>query len=288
MTHRMSQAIRCSLDSSEIFHTAVHELGSYLNADRCSLFMKDEKNNCAKNVAEYHADGVSPAATTFELEDVRVLIESLDKNGVLCFNDAAHDPRIADVYERILARANVRAITYVASRVGDEGTAAVALSTTRVTRDCSLSDIPVAKAVADQPGLPTRQPRLCHMAGATSKREVLLNRLTMAIRASLSLADVLSTASRELGVALEASRVHLHLYDPDDPISRVEHEYIASGCDSISSFQISYDDVIGRHLLGISKPLVIDDAFNYQRSPPEFAAAVRSHARAAHIRRSEE
>jgi len=42
---------------------------------------------------------------------------------VLCFNDAAHDVRITDVYERILAPARVRSIMYVAIRVGDEVTA---------------------------------------------------------------------------------------------------------------------------------------------------------------------
>lgn len=284
MTHRMSQAIRCSLDSSEIFRTAVHELGSHLNADRCSLFMKDEKNNCAKNVAEYHANGVVPAATTFELEDVQVLIESLDKNGVLCFNDAANDPRIADVYDRILSAADVRSIMYVAIRVGEEVTAAFALSTTQKLRHWSQSDIALAKAVADQTGIAIRQAELYQKAEATSKREVLVNRLTMAIRASLSLADVLSTATRELGVALEASRVHLHLYDPDNPISRVEHEYVASGCDSISSLQISYEDAIGRYLLGIAKPLVINDALNHDDGPADFAVAIRDHARAANIR----
>jgi PAS domain S-box-containing protein len=283
MTHRMSQAIRCSLDTSEIFRTAVHELGLHLNADRCSLFMKDEKNNCAENVAEYHADGIIPAATTFELEDVRVLIESLDKDGIVCFNDAASDPRIADVYERILSRASVRSIMYVAIRVGDEVTAAFALSTTRQLRNWSPSDIALAKAVADQTGIAIRQAELYQKAEATSKREVLVNRLTMAIRASLSLADVLSTATRELGVALEASRVHLHLYDPENPISPVEHEYVGPGCDSIGSFHISYEDAIGRHLLGISKPLVIDDALNHDGGPADFSAAVREHARTAHI-----
>ena len=72
MTHRISQAIRCSLDSAEIFRTAVHELGSYLNADRCSLFIKDQSGNHATNTAEYHAEGIVPAAATFELEDLRV------------------------------------------------------------------------------------------------------------------------------------------------------------------------------------------------------------------------
>jgi PAS domain S-box-containing protein len=75
MTHRISQAIRYSLDSSEIFHTAVNELGSHLKADRCSLFIKDERTRRVRNVAEYHSVGISPAASDFELEDVKLLIE---------------------------------------------------------------------------------------------------------------------------------------------------------------------------------------------------------------------
>src|SRR4030095_11917632 len=63
MTHRISQAIRCSLDSSEIFRTAVNELGSYLNADRCSLFIKEQTGSLAVNAAEYHAEGILPAGS---------------------------------------------------------------------------------------------------------------------------------------------------------------------------------------------------------------------------------
>ncbi|MGI9069418.1 MAG: PAS domain S-box protein [Pyrinomonadaceae bacterium] len=285
MTHRMSQAIRCSLDSSEIFRTAVHELGSYLNADRCSLFMKDEKGNRATNVAEYHAEGILPAAPNFELEDVRGLIDSLYEKGVLCFNDAAHDGRIADVYERILSRAEVRSIMYVAIRVGDEVTAAFALSTTRELRHWSDSDIALAKAVADQTGIAILQAELYQKADATSKREVLVNRVTTAIRASLSLPEVLNTATSELGMALGASRVHIHLYDPENPISPVQHEYVAPGCDSISSsLPVSYDDPIGRHLLSISKPLVIDDSLNHHDGPADFSAAVREHAGRVNLR----
>ncbi len=69
-------------------------------------------------MAEYHAEGILPAGANFELEDVRALIDSLDEKGVLCFNDAAHDVRIADVYERILSKADVRSIMYVAIQSG--------------------------------------------------------------------------------------------------------------------------------------------------------------------------
>lgn len=284
MTHRISQAIRCSLDSAEIFRTAVHELGSYLNADRCSLFIKDQSGSCATNTAEYHAEGIVPAKATFELQDLRVLIDSLDEKGVLCFNDAAHDVRITDVYERILAPAGVRSIMYVAIRVGDEVTACFALSTTRELRHWSESDIALAKAVADQTGIAIRQAELFQKAEATSKREVLVNKLTMAIRASLSLPEVLSTATRELGLALGASRVHMHLYDPEDPISPVQHEYIAPGVDSISSFKTSYDDPVGQYLLRLSRPLVIADSLNHNDGPAVVTASVREHARTVGVR----
>ncbi|HSS21959.1 MAG TPA: PAS domain S-box protein [Pyrinomonadaceae bacterium] len=284
MTHRISQAIRCSLDSSEIFHTAVHELGSYLDADRCSLFIKDETRGRAVNAAEYHAEGIKAAAPDFELKDLQVLIESLDKNGVLCFDDAANDPRISEFYGRILAYANVRSIMYVAIRVGDEVTGAFSLSTTKKLRKWSATDVTLAKAVADQTGIAIRQAELYQKAESTSKREVLVNNVTMAIRASLSLPEVLSTATRELGQALGASRVHLHLYEPENPISPVKHEYLAPGCASLGAYHANYDDAVGQQLLRLTKPMVITDSVNFVGSSPEVCGAVRQHARMANVK----
>ncbi|MCM3903849.1 MAG: PAS domain S-box protein [Pyrinomonadaceae bacterium] len=283
MTHRISQAVRCSLDSSQIFQTAVRELGSYLNVDRCSLFMKDEGAKHAVNVAEYHADGVEPAANDFHLADLKGLAEALLENGVLVFNDAPHDERIKDLYERILSKASVRSIMYVGIRVGDDVPAAFALSTTREARNWSEFDITLAKAIADQTGIAIRQSKLYQRAEATSTREALVNRLTIAIRASLSLPEVLSTATRELGGALSASRVHLHLYNPENPISPVEHEFVAPGCTGVHQYA-SYDDPVGRYLLGTLQPLVIDDALNYSEGPPEFSAFVRAYAQEVNLR----
>jgi PAS domain S-box-containing protein len=284
MTHRISQAVRCSLDSSEIFQTAVRELGSYLNVDRCSLFMKDEGAKHAVNVAEYHAEGVQPAAADFDLADLKSLAEALQQNGVLVFSDAAHDPRIADLYEHILRKANVRSIMYVAIRVGDDLPAAFALSTTNELRYWTESDITLAKAVADQTGIAIRQAKLYQKAEATSLREALVNRLTIAIRASLSLPEVLSTATRELGRALSASRVHFRLYNPENPVSPVEHEFLAPGCTSVNHLDASYDDPVGRHLLDTLQPIIIDDALNYSEGPTEFSAFVRAHAQSVNLR----
>lgn len=280
MTNRISQAIRCSLDSSEIFQTAVRELGSYLKVDRCSLFMKGEGGN-VRNVAEYHAEGVLPAASDFKLVDLKALVQTLGEKGVLVFEDAAHDKRISDLYERILSKADVRSIMYVAIRVEDDVPAAFALSTTRELRQWSDSDITLAKAVADQTGIAIRQAKLYQKAEGTSIREALVNRLTLAIRASLSLSEVLSTATRELGTALSASRVHLHLANADNSASLTEHEFVAPGCESLKS--VGHEDALGRYLLEPARPVIAPDAFNYSEGPQEHSALVRDYARRFNI-----
>jgi len=107
--------------------------------------------------------------------------------------------------------------------------------------------------------------------------------VTMAIRASLSLSEVLNTATRELGLALAASRVHLHLYDPRNPLSPVRHEYLAEGCESLGSMQANYEDPVGRQLLRMTSPLIIHDSLNYQDKSSEVTASVREHAQLTNV-----
>ncbi len=278
MTHRISQAIRCSLDSSEIFRTAVRELGSYLDVDRCSLFMRDDRTKTAINAAEYHAVGVKPAASDFPLSHLQSLVAALDKTGVWVFNDAANDPRIVDLYENILSKANVKSIMYVAIRVEDDVPAAFALSTTKQLRQWSESDIGLAKAVADQTGIAIRQAQLYQKAESTSKREALVNRLTMAIRASLSLPEVLRTATLELGRALEVSRVQLCLYDGEGVNEPLEYEYLGPGVKSVKNSVVHCDDPIGCRLSCSGKPLIIDDTRNYEDSSTALTEYVRVRA----------
>lgn len=279
MTHRISQAIRCSLDSSEIFHAAVKELGSHLKVDRCSLFIKDERAKLLRNVAEYHAGGLRRLGDDQDIGDLRELMGSLEKEGVLAFDDVAHDRGIRDIYERFLAKAGVRSIMYVAIRVGDDVPAAFALLTTGENRHWSETDIALAKGVADQTGIAIRQAELYQKAEATSTRESLVNRLTTAIRASLSLSEVLSTATRELGRALSASRVLLHLYDPKSTSSALIEEHLAPGVESISYGRITDDDPLGKYLLETAKPVIVDDAINFTEGPAELASCVREQAR---------
>lgn len=278
MTNRISQAVRQSLDLGEVFRTAVNELGAHLEVDRCSLFMRNDRSGRVTNVAEFHVADVSPAGHDFQFAELGSLVSSLEKESALIFHDVASDPRINDLYQRVLRKADVRSIMYVAIKVGDETPAAFALSTTRKGRQWSESDIAVAKAVADQTGIAIRQAKLYQKAEATSTREALANSLSLAIRASLSLPEVLSAATRELGQALSASRVHLRLYDPANPSSPLQHEYLGPGCTSVKHIDVSYDDPLGQRLLHSLTPIVIDDAMNYSAGPADINESVQRYA----------
>ncbi|MDX6694968.1 MAG: hypothetical protein QOF02_2571 [Blastocatellia bacterium] len=284
LINRISSAVRSSLDISKVFSTAVHELGLHLGVDRCSVYMRHTESGLARNMAEYHAPGVLPAPRDFSTSHVKDLVAGIQQNGVLAFDDAAHDDRIGQFYQRSLRMAGVRSIMYVAIKVGDEMPAAFAISTTRSTRHWTETDIALAKAVAIQTGIAIRQAELYRKAETTSAREALINRLSLAIRASLSLPEVLRTSTRELGRALKASHVHLRLYDSADPSSPAEHEYVAPGVASIKNVEVSFEDPIGRHLLRTAQPLVIDDSLKYAGSTPEVNEHVRAHAASIGVR----
>src|SRR6185436_4584470 len=148
----------------------------------------------------------------------------------------------------------------------------------------SEADIALAKAVADQTGIAIRQAELYQKAESTSTREALVNRLTMAIRASLSLGEVLSTATVELGRALDASRVHLFLLDSEALSPPHEHEYLADGVRSIKHVDVDYNDPIARRLSNSLQPLIVDDAVNYDDASNALSDYVRAQAQRLDIR----
>ncbi|HEX8709204.1 MAG TPA: PAS domain S-box protein [Pyrinomonadaceae bacterium] len=281
--NRISRAVRRSLNPAEVFSAAVQELGSYLSVDRCALFMKDEQAGRVRMLAEYHSPGVRPAERDFELSRLRDLIEGIKLHGALAFDDVVNDDRI-HLYNEFLRAGGVRSIMCVAIKVGGEMPGIFALSTTRGVRRWQETDIALARAVADQTGIAIRQAELYQKAEATSAREALINRLSLAIRASLSLPEVISTATRELGRALEASRVHLYLYDPSHMRTRAEYEYVAPHSSSIKHIEVSFDDAVGHRLLRASEPIVINDALGYAQDSPEFNAQVRAYAARVHLR----
>ena len=168
--------------------------------------------------------------------------------------------------------------------MADDVPAAFSLSTTREISEWSEADIALAKAVADQTAIAIRQAQLYQKAETTSIREALVNRLTMAIRASLSLPEVLSTATREFGLALDASRVHSVLSSNEGVDVPLEYEYLAPGIKSTQARVDTSDDPIGCRLSHSGKPLIIDDSINFDDASAAFRDYVRDRAEQFDIR----
>jgi len=134
VVNRISSAVRRSLDITEVFRTAVRELGTYLAVDRCAIFMKDESAGRLRLAAEYHAPGVRPPEPDFPLSRMKDLIDGIDRQGALAFDDVANDERVREIYDRFLRASGVRSIMSVGIRAGDEMPGAFAFSTTRSLR----------------------------------------------------------------------------------------------------------------------------------------------------------
>ncbi|HEX8899306.1 MAG TPA: GAF domain-containing protein, partial [Chthoniobacterales bacterium] len=283
VTNRISQAVRRTLDVSEVFQTAVRELGRHLEVDRCSLYMKDEKAGRVHNAAEFHVPDVEPAGSDFDLPRLGALDDSMKKHGVLAFDDVAGDERSRHLYGTVVKR-DVKSIMYVGVSVGNELLGAFALSTTKAIRHWNDADIEVAKAAADQTGIAIRQARLYQRAEATSMREALVNKVSVAIRASLSLNEVLDTATRELGRALAASRVQVRLYDESGLAPSAHREYLANGHQLDARADNEYAVALRAFLLASDKPLIANDAQQYAEETGDFADSLRAFAVTAGVR----
>lgn len=282
LINRISQAVRRTLDVTDVFNTAVRELGVYLKVDRCSLFMKDEKAARVTNAAEYHVSDVKPAGSNFDLPQVQGLNAAMEKHGVMAFDDVENDLRIRDLYNNILKEMGVKSIMYVGVSVGEELLGAFALSTTKQLRRWSATEIEIAKAAADQTGIAIRQARLYQKAAATSMREALVNKLSVAIRASLSLTSVLDTAARELGHALSASRVQVKLFNGGDhPLAKAE--YAADGLGNLKSPDVRYDRLLRSRFFKSLKPLIINDANAWNENDAELGLCIHEQAEAASV-----
>lgn len=282
LINRISQAVRRTLDVSEVFETAVHELGTHLQVDRCSLFMKDESAGRVTNAAEYHVPDIEPAGSNFELPQVQKLNAAMEKHGVMAFDDVANDDRVRGLYRRIL-KEDVKSIMYVGVTVGDELLGAFALSTTKGLRHWSDTDIEVAKAAADQTGIAIRQARLYQKAEATSMREALVNKLSVAIRASLSLESMLDTATREMAHALSASRVEIRLDNSDGEHALSQRQFLGSSIQSSIASDPHYDDLIRQRFLRSPVPVIINYAAKYEDADSAFAKSIRERAESTGI-----
>ncbi|HEX8722134.1 MAG TPA: PAS domain-containing protein [Pyrinomonadaceae bacterium] len=163
LINRITRAVRQSLDADEVFRAATRELGRQLGADRCGVYMLDDRAGVARAAAEYTAPGVRPAAREYPVALIAALVEKIRGDGVIAFEDVEREPGARQVYEHILRHLGTRSVMFVAIRVGDELPGCFVISTVGETRRWRPEDVTLARAVADQTGIAVRQAELFHM-----------------------------------------------------------------------------------------------------------------------------
>ena len=217
--NRISRAVRRSLDTTVVFHTAVQELGSYLGVDRCSLFMIEMRRSGACGWWPSITRPASPAAgRDFPLSQAQES-RGQPSSARACWSSTTSPatPGSAQFYNEVLQAAGVRSIMYVAIKMGEEMPAVFAFSTTRNLRhwrESKTSLWPARSQIRRASRFVRRSfPEGRGDFGARSPHQPA----EPCHPRSLSLPEVLSTATRELGRALNASRVHLYMYDPQQP-----------------------------------------------------------------------
>ncbi len=280
IVNRITHQLRKSLDADEVFRTAVKELGTHLDVDRCVLFMIDKDAGLARNVAEYTRPGMLRSGYDYSLKPFGNLIGQVKTENVIAVDDAVADPRAGNLYKSLLQSRGVKSILYAAIKdIEGELLGAFVISTAYEKRQWQESERMLASVVADQTGIAIRQAQLYERAENASTRERLINRLSSAIRSSLDLSEILHTATHELGQALGASRTYLRMHQAGRELSPVQYEYVAPGVPSIAHTLISFKTVFGEHLMQAMECVVNDDAANFTKGSAQFNALVHQCAR---------
>ena len=286
LINRVSMKVRESLRVEDVLHSVVDELGAHLAVDRCRVFLFDEDQKFLRSIAQSVTDNVLrwPAEMQVPVSLVEHLLPAFHETGLLKIDDAQISDQVKQVYKPLLQPLGVRSILVVAIRVGESVIGFLSLVTVKNLKKWSEAELELTKAIADQAGIAIRQAQLFSQAEAVSQRERLINRLSAQIRSSLRPAEVLRTATHELGKVLDASQVYVNFYDSAQPQLPVEpqHIYIAPNQPQAPAPQsVSYDSQIGRRLIYSRQIMVITDMAEERRKvePVDSSVMANEHRR---------
>ncbi|AFZ12185.1 methyl-accepting chemotaxis sensory transducer with GAF sensor [Crinalium epipsammum PCC 9333] len=211
----IATSARESLDIQDVFEKAVQGTQQLVNAERVFLyrFNPDWSGNV---VAEAVLPGLPSflnlkvADTYFTESDEGV---ELYRNGrVFVINDiyqANLTPCHLELYERLRLRANV--ITPIVS--GDKLLGLLCTQQCSTPRNWQKSEVDLCTQLATQVGLALDRISYLEQKEAEAKRAQLLSDVTLRLRESLKLDDILNTAVSEMRKAFNTDRVIVYRFD---------------------------------------------------------------------------
>jgi diguanylate cyclase (GGDEF)-like protein/PAS domain S-box-containing protein len=212
----ITQRIRQSLNFSDILETTVAEIRQLLQTDRVLIYrFEPDKRGIviAESVDEFWVS----------LRGKILFDEGLADN--TCINAYTHgriqntpdiyNSKLPDCYIQLLAQFQVRANLVIPILHGEELWGLLVAQHCSQPRLWQTTEIELLHQLADQVAIAISQSQLYQYAQYQAQREQALNEVIQAIRNSLELNTIFSTASNEIARLLYVDWVHIVQYFPE-------------------------------------------------------------------------
>ncbi|MBE9129540.1 MULTISPECIES: GAF domain-containing protein [unclassified Coleofasciculus] len=211
--NQVTQAIRSSLDLETIFATAVREIGELLQVDRAQIVQYLPERNGWLHVSEYRKSDDSPGFLGRKIPDENnPIAEQLKRLEVVRINDTN---RFEDPIHKSLAQHFPGAWLLVPLHFGSCILGSLMLGRNVESYHWQDSEVELIRGVADQVAIAIQQSQLYRQAQYHFLREQAINHLTQAIRRSLDLQTIFSTATQEIENLLQVDRAQIVQYLPE-------------------------------------------------------------------------
>ncbi|MEQ9550854.1 MAG: GAF domain-containing protein [Coleofasciculus sp. G3-WIS-01] len=206
--NQVTQAIRCSLDLTTVFETTVREIGELLPVDRAQIVQYLPESQCWLSVAEYRRSPEDRSNLGLEIPDQdHPLAERLKQLEIITEDRST--------FSQGLAEDLPGAWLWVPLHFNSQILGSLALGKTSHPDSWEKSEVELIAAIADQVAIAIGQSQLYHQAQYHLKREQAINHLTHAIRCSLDLETIFSTATQEIESLLQVDRAQIIQYIPE-------------------------------------------------------------------------
>ena len=211
--NQLTQVIRSSLDLNTIFSTAVSEIGKLLQVDRAQIAQYLPERQAWLNVSEYRKSKESPVALGLKIPDENNEIASrLKRLEIVRIDDA---DTFEDESNKGFSQPFPGAWLLVPLHFGSNLWGSLGLVKEIDRYHWLESEVELICKVADQVAIAIHQSQLYEQAQYHFLREQALKQVTQAIRRSLDLQTIFSTAVCEIEKLLKVDRAQIVQYLPE-------------------------------------------------------------------------
>lgn len=238
----LARRILNDLEPQALGHVAVETIGRGLGLDVCALLGLRGNRLVVRTSSVYQRPGTTFPAD-FSLDAASEVINAIRLEGELVASDVSKDLPPDAPLARLAHALGARSIVVVPIIFSARLRALLVMAMQWEPREWRLDDRLVAREASTIISVAQRQGELLDEARRVGERETLLRQISRALRSSLGLDHVLSTAAERIGAAVRADRLVLWRCDQGNALQQL-WRYNGLGEKNIERAQSSPDPVV--------------------------------------------